>query len=282
MLNGQKIIVVMPAYNAAETLARTVAEIPGDVVDEILLVDDASSDNTVEVAKELGLTVYMHDQNFGYGRNQKTCYREALKRGADVVVMVHPDYQYSPKLIVPMADMVAFGEYDVVLGSRILGKGAIEGGMPVYKYIANRVLTLVQNILLRQKLSEYHTGFRAFRRGVLERLPLEENSDDFVFDNEMISQAVFFGYRIGEISCPTKYFPEASNINFWRSVRYGFGVLGTSLRFRLNRMRLVRSGIFGDRSEKLVSEYYRHVDAAKPELSGGTTEPEKALKSTGS
>ncbi len=282
MLNGQKIIVVMPAYNAAETLARTVAEIPGDVVDEILLVDDASSDNTVEVAAELGLTVYMHDQNFGYGRNQKTCYREALKRGADVVVMVHPDYQYSPKLIVPMADMVAFGEYDVVLGSRILGKGAIEGGMPVYKYIANRVLTLVQNILLRQKLSEYHTGFRAFRRGVLERLPLEENSDDFVFDNEMISQAVFFDYRIGEISCPTKYFPEASNINFWRSVRYGFGVLGTSLRFRLNRMRLVRSGIFGDRSEKLVSEYYRHVDAAKPELSGGTTEPEKALKSTGS
>ncbi len=282
MLNGQKIIVVMPAYNAAETLARTVAEIPGDVVDEILLVDDASSDNTVEVAKELGLTVYMHDQNFGYGRNQKTCYREALKRGADVVVMVHPDYQYSPKLIVPMADMVAFGEYDVVLGSRILGKGAIEGGMPVYKYIANRVLTLVQNILLRQKLSEYHTGFRAFRRGVLERLPLEENSDDFVFDNEMISQAVFFDYRIGEISCPTKYFPEASNINFWRSVRYGFGVLGTSLRFRLNRMRLVRSGIFGDRGEKLISEYYRHVDAAKPELSGGTTEPEKALKSTGS
>ncbi len=282
MLNGQKIIVVMPAYNAAETLARTVAEIPGDVVDEILLVDDASSDNTVEVAAELGLTVYMHDQNFGYGRNQKTCYREALKRGADVVVMVHPDYQYSPKLIVPMADMVAFGEYDVVLGSRILGKGAIEGGMPVYKYIANRALTLVQNILLRQKLSEYHTGFRAFRRGVLERLPLEENSDDFVFDNEMISQAVFFGYRIGEISCPTKYFPEASNINFWRSVRYGFGVLGTSLRFRLNRMRLVRSGIFGDRGEKLISEYYRHVDAAKPELSGGTTEPEKALKSTGS
>ncbi len=282
MLNGQKIIVVMPAYNAAETLTRTVAEIPGDVVDEILLVDDASSDNTVEVAAELGLTVYMHDQNFGYGRNQKTCYREALKRGADVVVMVHPDYQYSPKLIVPMADMVAFGEYDVVLGSRILGKGAIEGGMPVYKYIANRVLTLVQNILLRQKLSEYHTGFRAFRRGVLERLPLEENSDDFVFDNEMISQAVFFGYRIGEISCPTKYFPEASNINFWRSVRYGFGVLGTSLRFRLNRMRLVRSGIFGDRGEKLISEYYRHVDAAKPELSGGTTEPEKALKSTGS
>ncbi len=282
MLNGQKIIVVMPAYNAAETLTRTVAEIPGDVVDEILLVDDASSDNTVEVAKELGLTVYMHDQNFGYGRNQKTCYREALKRGADVVVMVHPDYQYSPKLIVPMADMVAFGEYDVVLGSRILGKGAIEGGMPVYKYIANRALTLVQNILLRQKLSEYHTGFRAFRRGVLERLPLEENSDDFVFDNEMISQAVFFGYRIGEISCPTKYFPEASNINFWRSVRYGFGVLGTSLKFRLNRMRLVRSGIFGDRGEKLISEYYRHVDAAKPELSGGTTEPEKALKSTGS
>ncbi len=282
MLNGQKIIVVMPAYNAAETLTRTVAEIPGDVVDEILLVDDASSDNTVEVAAELGLTVYMHDQNFGYGRNQKTCYREALKRGADVVVMVHPDYQYSPKLIVPMADMVAFGEYDVVLGSRILGKGAIEGGMPVYKYIANRALTLVQNILLRQKLSEYHTGFRAFRRGVLERLPLEENSDDFVFDNEMISQAVFFDYRIGEISCPTKYFPEASNINFWRSVRYGFGVLGTSLRFRLNRMRLVRSGIFGDRGEKLISEYYRHVDAAKPELSGGTTEPEKALKSTGS
>ena len=265
MLNGQKIIVVMPAYNAAKTLKKTVAEIPRDVVDEILLVDDASGDETVEIANELGLTVFQHEKNFGYGRNQKTCYREALKHEADIVVMVHPDYQYSPNLIVPMAGMIAFGEYDAVLGSRILGKGAIEGGMPIYKYIANRFLTLAQNILISQKLSEYHTGFRAFRREVLENLPLAENSDDFVFDNEMISQAVFFGYRIGEISCPTRYFEEASSINFSRSVKYGIGVLATSIKFRLHKMGLKKSQIFGERGRKLVENYSHSIESKESE-----------------
>lgn len=251
----------MPAYNAAKTLKKTVAEIPRDIVDEILLVDDASADETVKVAGDLGLTVFQHAENFGYGRNQKTCYREALKHQAEIVVMVHPDYQYSPNLIVPMAGMIAFGEYDAVLGSRILGKGAIEGGMPVYKYIANRFLTLAQNILISQKLSEYHTGFRAFRREVLENLPLEENSDDFVFDNEMISQAVFFGYRIGEISCPTRYFEEASSINFSRSVKYGFGVLSTSMKFRLQKMNLKKSRIFTAKGQKLLSDYYKSIES---------------------
>ncbi|MCS6875052.1 MAG: glycosyltransferase family 2 protein [Pyrinomonadaceae bacterium] len=259
MLNGQKIIVVMPAYNAARTLERTVSEIPRDIVDEILLVDDRSSDETVKLAKELRLTTFEHEQNFGYGRNQKTCYREALKRGADIVVMLHPDYQYSPKLIVPMAGMIAYGEYDVVLGSRILGGTALKGGMPLYKYIANRFLTFFQNILIGQKLSEYHTGFRAFRREVLENLPLEENSDDFIFDNQIICQAIFFGYRIGELSCPTRYFPEASSINFGRSVKYGIGVLVTSLEFRLQRMKLVKFRIFRREGQKLLPTYYKEV-----------------------
>lgn len=267
MLNGQKIIVVMPAYNAAKTLKKTVAEIPRDIVDEILLVDDASADETVKIANELGLTVFQHEKNFGYGRNQKTCYREALKHNAEIVVMVHPDYQYSPNLIVPMAGMIAFGEYDAVLGSRILGKGAIEGGMPIYKYIANRFLTLAQNILISQKLSEYHTGFRAFRREVLENLPLEENSDDFVFDNEMISQAVFFNYRIGEISCPTRYFEEASSINFSRSVKYGLGVLETSLRFRLQKLGLKRSRIFKENGRRLSENYYHSIESGEAEKS---------------
>ena len=249
----------MPAYNAEKTLRQTVAEIPRDIVDEILLVDDASSDKTTAVANDLGLTTFRHDKNFGYGRNQKTCYSEALKRGADIVVMVHPDYQYSPKLIVPMAGMIAFGEYDFVMGSRILGKGAIKGGMPLYKYIANRILTLAQNILMSQKLSEYHTGFRAFRRDVLEELPLEENSDDFVFDNEMIAQAVFFGYRVGEISCPTRYFTDASSINFRRSVKYGLGVLSTSIKFRSHKMNLFRSKLFRQRGQKLQPTYYREI-----------------------
>lgn len=253
----------MPAYNAAKTLSKTVAEIPRDVVDEILLVDDDSADATVEVANDLGLKVFRHAQNFGYGRNQKTCYREALRRGADIVVMVHPDYQYSPHLIVPMAGMVAFGEYDAVLGSRILGKGALEGGMPVYKYIANRFLTLAQNLLMSYKLSEYHTGFRAFSREVLETLPLEENSDDFVFDNEMIAQAVFFDFRIGEISCPTRYFEEASSINFSRSVRYGFGVLNTSIKFRLHKLGIIRSSIFQKREQKLSATYYKEIKQAR-------------------
>jgi glycosyltransferase involved in cell wall biosynthesis len=260
MLNGQKIIVVMPAYNAEKTLRQTVAEIPRDIVDEILLVDDASTDKTVLKSCELELITFQHERNFGYGRNQKTCYREALRRGADIVVMVHPDYQYSPNLIVPMAGMIAYGEYDVVLGSRILGKGALSGGMPFYKYVANRFLTLTQNLLMSRKLSEYHTGFRAFSREVLESLPLEANSDDFVFDNEMLAQAAFFDYRIGEISCPTRYFPEASSINFRRSVKYGLGVLATSLKFRLHRMGIVRSKIFRGREQKLLLDYYRRIE----------------------
>lgn len=260
MLNGQKIIVVMPAYNAERTLSQTVAEIPRDIVDDILLVDDASGDKTVSISQELHLITFQHKRNFGYGRNQKTCYREALQRGADIVVMVHPDYQYSPHLIVPMAGMIAYGEYDVVMGSRILGKGALVGGMPFYKYVANRFLTLAQNILMSQKLSEYHTGFRAFRREVLENLPLEENSDDFVFDNEMIAQAAFFGYRIGEISCPTRYFAEASSINFRRSVKYGFGVLSTSLKFRLHRMGIRKSRLFHERDQCLLPNYYQEIE----------------------
>lgn len=263
MLNNRKIVVVLPAYNAGKTLARTVAEIPVEIVDEILLVDDASADETVELANGLGLKVFLHEQNFGYGRNQKTCYREALRRGADIVVMLHPDYQYSPRLITPMAGMIAYGEYDAVMGSRILGKGALVGGMPVYKYIANRFLTLAQNLLMNYKLSEYHTGFRAFSREVLENLPLEENSDDFVFDNEMIAQTVFFDYRIGEISCPTRYTQESSSINFSRSVRYGLGVLATSVKFRFHRLGLVRTRIFRWRGQKLLPNYYHEMDGAE-------------------
>ena len=236
MLNDRKVIVVMPAYNAARTLERTYNDLPFSIIDEILLVDDASADTTVAVSRGLGVTTFIHEKNMGYGKNQKTCYREALKRGADIVVMVHPDYQYSPKLVTPLAGMIAFGEYDAVIASRILGNGALEGGMPLYKYIANRFLTAFQNLLTGQKLSEYHTGFRAFSREVLEHLPLEENTNDFVFDNEMLAQIIFFKFRIGEISCPTRYFDEASSINFARSVRYGLGVLSISLQFRLQKM----------------------------------------------
>jgi glycosyltransferase involved in cell wall biosynthesis len=259
LLNGKKIIVVMPAFNAACTLRQTFGEVPDDFVDEVLLVDDHSSDATVELAREMGLKTFLHSENLGYGRNQKTCYREALKSGAEIVVMLHPDYQYSPKLIVSVAGMIAYGEYDVVLGSRILGVGALEGGMPLYKYVANRFLTLVQNLLLSYKLSEYHTGYRAFAREVLEQLPLEENSDDFVFDNEMLAQAIYFKHRIGEVSCPTRYFAEASSINFRRSVRYGFGVLATSLKFRLQRMGFARFKIFNPRGARLLADYYEQV-----------------------
>jgi glycosyltransferase involved in cell wall biosynthesis len=260
MLNGKKTVVVLPAYNAAKTLLRTFREIPMDVVDQVLLVDDCSADETVSLSRELGLRTFRHKQNLGYGRNQKTCYREALGSGADIVLMLHPDYQYSPKLIVPMLGMIAYGEYDVVLGSRIIGGGARKGGMPAYKYISNRFLTAVQNVLLQQKLSEYHTGFRAFTREVLETLPLDENSDDFVFDNQMLAQAAFFGYRIGEISCPTKYFEEASSINFGRSVAYGLGVLSTSIKFRLQRLGLVDLAIFKRHERRLIdSEYYEGV-----------------------
>lgn len=259
MLNGKKIVVVMPAYNAAKTLRQTVAEIPREIVDEIILVDDASSDETVELARALNITTFLHERNFGYGRNQKTCYREALKYGADIVVMVHPDYQYSPHLIVPMAGMIAFGEYDVVMGSRILGNGVLEGGMPLYKYVANRALTFAQNLLMGFKLSEYHTGFRAFSREVIESLPLEENSDDFVFDNQMISQAIFFGFNVGEISCPTRYFPEASSINMSRSIKYGFGVLGTSMQFRLHKMRMIKARVFSQHEPTLSPGYYKEI-----------------------
>lgn len=264
MLNGRKIIVVMPAYNAAKTLRRTFDEIPKDVVDGVLLVDDASRDSTIEIACSLGIPAFVHVRNYGYGRNQKTCYVQALRLGADVVVMLHPDYQYSPKLITAMAGLITSGEFDVVLGSRILGVGALAGGMPLYKYVFNRFLTLVQNLLLRHKLSEYHTGYRAFSRQVLLELPLNENSDDFVFDNQMLAQAIYFGFRIGEVSCPTKYFEDASSINFRRSVVYGLGVLATSVRFRLQKFGLLKSSIFAadgrrldDRS--LPVDYYREA-----------------------
>lgn len=240
MIDGKRICVVMPAYNAEQTLRQTVAEVDRELVDDILLVDDASSDATVAVAKELQIHHVTHSKNRGYGGNQKTCYAEALSRGADIVVMLHPDYQYSPRLVPAMAAMIASGHFDAVLASRILGVGALAGGMPLWKYVANRALTFIENLLLGQKLSEYHTGYRAFSRELLEKLPLSENSDDFVFDNQMIAQTVWYGFRIGEISCPTRYFPEASSINFARSVKYGFGVLGTALEYRLSRLGILK------------------------------------------
>jgi glycosyltransferase involved in cell wall biosynthesis len=235
MLHGRKIVVVLPAYFAASTLERTYAEIPRDIVDEVLLVDDASTDGTLELARALGIRALQHEKNRGYGANQKTCYRAALELGADIVVMLHPDYQYDPRLISAMAAMVASDVYDLVLGSRILGGQAIARGMPRYKYIANRFLTLVENWLLGAKLSEFHTGYRAYSRRILETLPLDRNSDDFVFDNEVIVQAIAAGFRIGEVSCPARYFPEASSISFERSVRYGFGVLRAGIQYRLAR-----------------------------------------------
>jgi glycosyltransferase involved in cell wall biosynthesis len=243
MINGKRILVVLPAYNAEETLEQTYKEIPLDVVDEVLLVDDYSVDSTVSLAKRLGIKTFLHDRNYGYGRNQKTCYEEALQHNADIVVMVHPDYQYTPKLITAMASMIAFNVYDIVLGSRIIGGGALKGGMPVYKYIANRFLTAVENLLLGSKLSEFHTGYRAFSRGALENLPFQANSDNFVFDNEMLAQIIFFGYRIGEVSCPTKYFKEASSINFKDSTIYGWGVLKTSIKFRAQRLGFKRNAV---------------------------------------
>jgi glycosyltransferase involved in cell wall biosynthesis len=246
MLEGQRVAVVLPAYNAGQTLERTVAEIPRDIVDDIILTDDASRDNTVALAKSLGLHTIRHDHNRGYGGNQKTCYAAALNRGADIVVMLHPDYQYTPRLVTAMASMIVSGHYDCVLASRILGGGALKGGMPRYKYIFNRLLTLTENILIAQKLSEYHSGYRAWSRKVLERLPLLACSDDFVFDNEMLVQAVHFRFSIGEISCPTKYFPEASSINFRRSTIYGLGVLATAATFRLHRMGGCRSRLLKD------------------------------------
>ena len=244
MLEGMRVTVVLPAYNAAMTLSRTVAEIPRDIVDDVILTDDASRDDTAAMARGLGLHVICHEANRGYGANQKTCYAAALERGADIVVMLHPDYQYTPRLVTAMASMIASGHYDAVMASRILGGGALVGGMPVYKYVANRALTFVENLALGQKLSEYHSGYRAWSRPVLQQLPLMACSDDFVFDNQMIAQAVHFGFRLGEISCPTSYFPEASSINFRRSVVYGLGVLRTAATFRMHRLGLQKSQLF--------------------------------------
>jgi len=243
MINGKRITVIMPAYNAEKTLIKTFNEIPKDIVDNIILTDDASKDNTVEIARKLNIKTVVHPENKGYGANQKTCYMEALKGNPDIIIMLHPDYQYSPKLIPAMASIIASGEYDVVLASRILGKGALKGRMPLYKYIANRILTMIENFMLGYKLTEYHTGYRAYSSQVLRNIPFLKNSDDFVFDNEILAQLIYFNYRIAEISCPTKYFPEASSINFCRSLKYGFRVLSTSIKFVLHKWRIKRFSI---------------------------------------
>jgi glycosyltransferase involved in cell wall biosynthesis len=238
MINGRRVGVVLPAYNAEATLARTVAELDTDVIDEIVLVDDCSTDETVELAKKLGLEPISHSSNLGYGGNQKTCYRRVLELGADIIVMVHPDYQYSPLLVPAMASMIAYGEYDLVLGSRILAQNSVARGMPRYKYVANRFLTAVENVMLQQKLSEYHTGLRAFSSTLLASLPFERNSDDFIFDNQILAQAVSAGARIGEVSCPTRYQADASSINLRRSIKYGLGVLATSGQYQLHKRKL--------------------------------------------
>lgn len=246
MYKDKKVVVVMPAYNAAKTLRRTYDEVMEQgVVDLVIIVDDASRDDTTSIAKALPNTkVFTHPKNLGYGGNQKTCYRLALEAGADIVIMVHPDYQYTPKLIPAMATMIANGLYPCVLGSRILGGYAVQGGMPLWKYVANRFLTFAENVMFGAKLSEYHTGYRAFAREILEKLPLDQNSDDFVFDNQMLAQILWYGYTIAEVSCPTKYFPEASSINLRRSIKYGFGCLGTGMAFRLSKMGLSKSKLF--------------------------------------
>ncbi len=264
MFQGKKIVVVMPAYNAAKTIERTYREIPLDLVDEVVVTDDASSDETVEIARRLGLRTLVHERNRGYGGNQKTCYAEALRLGADVTVMLHPDYQYTPALLPAMISLITYGPFDAVLGSRVLGGRALAGGMPIYKYVANRGLTAAQNLLCGAKLSEYHTGYRAFSREVLESLPLLENSDDFVFDNQMLAQILLFGFEIGEVSCPAAYFEEASSINFRRSVRYGLGVLGTSLQAYAQRKGILRFRIFdptGRRLDQSGLEEYASVAA---------------------
>ena len=244
MLHGKRIVVVMPAYHAGRTLEATWRDLPRDIVDAVVVVDDASDDDTVTVARSLGLDVILHPHNTGYGGNQKTCYREALARGADIIVMVHPDYQYDPRMVTAMAGMIASGIYDMVIGSRILGSGALKGGMPVWKYVANRLLTLFENVLLGAHLSEYHTGYRAYSRALLDALPWQKNSDDFVFDNQILAQAIVGGYGIGEVSVPTRYFAEASSIGFRRSVRYGFAVVGTTLLAFLARTGIYRHRLF--------------------------------------
>ena len=244
MVQNKKVIVVMPAYNAAKTLLSTYKEIPFDIVDEVLLVDDASTDETAKISSELNIKLIIHPSNLGYGGNQKTCYEEALKAGADIIIMLHPDYQYTPKLIGAMVHLLNSEEFDVVLGSRILGGKSRNGGMPLYKYISNRILTLLQNIIMGAKLSEYHTGYRAYTRQVLETIPWKDNSDDFVFDNQFLSQAIFADFRIGEITCPTRYFKEASSINFSRSLKYGIGCLGTAMLFRFQKMGIMKTKLF--------------------------------------
>ncbi len=243
----------MPAYNAARTLQQTFRAIPHGIVDDVILVDDKSRDNTTEIAKELGIKTFIHKTNRGYGANQKTCYQQALNIGADIVIMLHPDYQYDPRLITAMSSLIGEGIYDVVLGSRFVGTGALEGGMPVYKYIANRFLTLIENWMIGQRTSEYHSGYRAFSRKVLATLPVLENSDDFVFDNQMLLQVFYFGFKVGEISCPARYNKNASSINFQRSVKYGFGVLGTSWQYMLAKAGLARPVIFRRSGRKLTT-----------------------------
>ena len=263
MINNKKIVVIMPAYNAEKTLEKTYNELYRDVVDEIILVDDNSSDKTKEIANKLNITTIVHDKNKGYGGNQKTCYTAALKTNADIVIMVHPDYQYTPKLVPAMASMLAFGEYDSVIGSRFIGKGALEGGMPLYKFWANKFLTLAQNLLMGERLTEYHTGFRGFTKEVLEKTPLKNCDDDFIFDNEMLALIFYKGFTVGQISCPTKYFPDASSINFMRSCKYGFGVLGVSFKYFLAKTGIYKSKIFKtdarplDKNEMLP--YYENI-----------------------
>ena len=253
MINDKKVCVVMPAYNAEKTLQQTYDEIPKDIVDEIILTDDASTDKTVHVAEKLGIKTFIHTKNKGYGGNQKTCYQEALKLNADIIVMLHPDYQYTPKLITAMSSMIAEGVFDAVIGSRILGNKAIMGGMPIYKYISNRFLTVIENIIINQKLSEYHTGFRAFSRKVLETIPLMENSDDFIFDNQMLCQTLYFRFEVGEISCPALYFDDASSINFSRSVIYGIRVIETAMNYALAKRGIGNSKIFNPNGKRLIN-----------------------------
>lgn len=244
MINGKKIVVVMPAYNAEQTLQQTYHEIPREIVDEVILVDDASLDNTAQIARNLGIKTIVHTKNTGYGGNQKTCYTSALELGADIIIMLHPDYQYTPKLITAMASLIAEGLFDCVLGSRILGVGALKGGMPLYKYISNRGLTFIQNILLGYKLSEYHTGYRGFSRSIVETLPIQENSDNFIFDNQMLAQIIFAGFSIGEITCPARYLETSSTINLLNSIVYGLGVLWVSILYRLTKWGIYKSYLF--------------------------------------
>jgi glycosyltransferase involved in cell wall biosynthesis len=265
MIHGKKVVVVLPAYNAERTLEQTLADLPSEVVDDTILVDDASRDSTAALAHSLGLQTFVHNENLGYGGNQKTCYDQALAAGADIVVMVHPDYQYDPRLVTAMASLISLDVYDIVLGSRMIGNGALKGGMPRYKFMANRFLTAFENVMIGEKLSEYHTGYRAFSRSVLETLPLDANSDDFVFDNQILAQASYFGFRIGEVSCPTRYSTDSSSINFRRSCKYGLGVLWTSLQYRAARLGLMSPRIFDPTGLRLSAGRQRARPFRTPE-----------------